>query len=161
MMTTKTKHHTESLLVLLLFGIFAVCILLVLLTGANTYKTITERNDAAYSERTAAQYISTKVHQADNLDMITVVPFGETMALQLAETVEGETYTTYIYYHDGQIKELYAAADSGLTPEDGWEILPAESLNFSLQNNLLRAEISANGQTTALNINLRSKEAAR
>jgi len=48
-----------------------------------------------------------------------------------------------------------------LRTEDGWEILPAESLNFSLQNNLLRAEISANGQTTALNINLRSKEAAR
>ena len=32
------KHHIDGLIALLLFGVFAVCVLAVLLTGADAYR---------------------------------------------------------------------------------------------------------------------------
>ena len=50
--------HQDGLAALLLFGIFAVCVLMVLLTGANAYRRLTERDQQAYQRRTCAQYLS-------------------------------------------------------------------------------------------------------
>ena len=47
-----TKHQIDGLLMLLLFGVFAVCVLIVLLTGARAYRGLTERDRAAYDRRT-------------------------------------------------------------------------------------------------------------
>ena len=44
---TGTKHHMDGLLALLLFGVFAVSILSVLLTGAQVYGRLTQRDQDA------------------------------------------------------------------------------------------------------------------
>lgn len=54
-----------GLLALLLLLVFAVCVLSVLLTGAGTYQTLTRRDQDSYDRRTAAQYLATRVRQAD------------------------------------------------------------------------------------------------
>ena len=59
------KHDLSSLLVLLLFAVFAVCILSVLLTSADTYRRLSDRDQDSYGRRTSAQYITTKIRQAD------------------------------------------------------------------------------------------------
>ena len=41
------QHHIDTLAVLLLFGVFAVCVLSVLLTGADAYRRMTERDNRA------------------------------------------------------------------------------------------------------------------
>ena len=51
--------------VLLTFGMFALCILLVLLGSARLYQTLTERDLRSYDARTVTQYLSTRLHQAD------------------------------------------------------------------------------------------------
>ncbi len=54
-----TQHHIDGLAALLLFGIFAVCVLMVLLTGANAYRRLTERDQigrASCRER-VCQYV--------------------------------------------------------------------------------------------------------
>ena len=66
---------------LLLFGVFAVCVLIVLLTGAKAYRGLTERDRTAYDRRTCVQYIATKVRQGDVEGGVTVEPFGDTAAL--------------------------------------------------------------------------------
>lgn len=48
-----------GLLALLLLLVFAVCVLSVLLTGADTYQTLTRRDQDSYDRRTAAQYLAT------------------------------------------------------------------------------------------------------
>ena len=55
------KSQIEALVVLVLFGVFALCILAVLLTGAGAYGRLVERQQSAYTERTVPQYIATKV----------------------------------------------------------------------------------------------------
>ena len=42
----KHGYHLEGLMALLLFGVFAVCLLMVLFTGADSYQGMTRREGA-------------------------------------------------------------------------------------------------------------------
>lgn len=149
-----TQHHMEGLGALLLFGIFAVCVLIVLLTGADAYRRLTERDQQAYQRRTCAQYIAARVRQADSLGGIKVERFGEGDALALAE--DGG-YCTRVYCHEGWLMELYSETGAGLEPQDGERLLEMESLRFSLEDGLLEAVIGgADGSQDTLRLSLRS-----
>ena len=82
------KHDLSSLLVLLLFAVFAVCILAVLLTSADTYRRLSDRDQDSYDRRTAAQYITTKVRQADRQDTVSVRAFDGQDALVLTDEID-------------------------------------------------------------------------
>ena len=100
----KRSIYIDGLLALLLFGVFAVCVLAVLLTGARAYRGLTQRDQAAYSRRVCVQYIATRVRQADRAEGVSVEPFGEGDALVLSE----DGYVTRVYHYDGYLMELYA-----------------------------------------------------
>lgn len=160
-MQTERKHHIDGLLVLLLFGVFATCILSVLLTGADAYRRLAERDDESYSRRTAAQYITTKVRQAVDAEAVSVESFGASDALVLTEEIDGYVYITRIYYYDGYIRELFSDAEVDMMPEDGEQVLPTQGMTLSLENDLLSVQLTdANGHTTALTLALRGGEGA-
>lgn len=154
---------TDGLMALLLFGLFAVCILSVLLTGADVYQRLTERDRDVYEMRTSGQYLTTKVRQADVDGWIGVEEFEGLDALVISEEIEGIVYKTWIYCHDGYIKELFAAADSGLMPEAGEKVLEAAGLCVSREDSAIRAEITGpDGAVQELYLHLRSgKEVIR
>ena len=89
------KHHLDGLIALLLFGVFAVCVLVVLLTGADAYRRLTQRDEAAYDRRVCAQYMATRLRQADSFEGVAIEDFQGTDALVLAA---GDGYVTRIYY---------------------------------------------------------------
>lgn len=150
-----TRHQVDGLLMLLLFGVFAVCVLSVLLTGARAYRGLTDRDQAAYDRRTCVQYIATRVRQGDVEGGVTVEPFGDTTALCMTQ----DGYMTRVYWHDGYLMELYTSADAELYPEDGEKIMPLESLSWSMESGLLTAEIgTAGGAVDTLRLSLRSGE---
>ena len=121
------KHDLSSLLVLLLFAVFAVCILSVLLTSADTYRRLSDRDQDSYGRRISAQYITTKIRQADLQDAVSVRSFEGQTALVLAEEIDGEWYETLIYYYDGYLRELFTSASGEMLPEDGEKIMEANS----------------------------------
>ncbi len=57
------QHQLNGLMALLLFGVFAACVLAVLLTGANAYRRLTQRDQEAYLRRTCVQYLATRVRR--------------------------------------------------------------------------------------------------
>lgn len=147
-------HRIEGLVALLIFCIFAVCVLMVLLTGAKEYRQLTQRDQAAYRRRTCAQYIATRVRQADYLGGIRVEPFGEGEALFLREN---DGYATRVYWYDGYLMELYAAGDAELSPQDGEKVMELSGLSLSLEDGLLTAELDhAGGISQTLRLCLRS-----
>lgn len=157
MKNKENKSHIEGLLVLVLFGIFAICILAVLLTGAGAYKRLVERQQGAYANRTVPQYIATKVRQADVQGTVRIGDFGGVESLELSETLGGEEYITRIYCYDGTLRELFSAASGNFTPEDGESILEAEQVDFSLENGCLRVLVTTiKGEKTELILALRS-----
>ena len=157
------KSHIEGLLVLLLFGIFAICILSVLLTGAGAYKRLMESGQEAFLNRTVPQYITTKVHQADVAGAVSVTEFGEVTALELQEQVEDAVYITRIYSYDGYIRELFSESTVEFCPADGEKIVEAEAITFLMGDGWLEVLITGkNGATSELWLSLRStKEAGR
>ncbi len=118
------------LMALLLFVIFAVCILAVLLTGADVYKRMVERDRISYNQRTAASFLATKVRQADRMDSIQVLEHEGRDVLVIGEDIEGSRYETWIYCYDGYLRELFAAAGSGLDLEAGDKVLEARELRI-------------------------------
>lgn len=154
----QSKHHISGLMALLLFGVFAICILAVLLGATGIYQRLTERDARSYEARTAAMYVTTKVRQNDRAGGIAVEQIGQSDALVLTETVEGETFRTWIYCYDGYLYELFLPADLEAAPEDGERLLPVEHLELSLKDGLLSAQITQSGESQQLRLTLRSQE---
>ena len=141
---------------LLLFGVFAVCILAVLLTGADAYRRLTQRDRAAYERRTCVQYVATRVRQSDRLDGVRLEEFNGTDCLVLDAE---EEYVTRIYCHDGWIMELYCAAGLEMDPEDGEPVMAAEGLGFTLEDGLLTITATdSQGTEQTLLLSLRGGE---
>ena len=158
MTSSKRKHQIDGLLVLLLFSVFAISILSVLLTGADAYKRLADRDDAAYDRRTAEQYVATKVRQAAG--EVEVVAFGGVPAIQLAEEIDGEQYITRVYWYDGYIRELFSATEDTLMPEDGEQVFPVEAMTIEQSGNLLRICITDDARMTEQYLLCRGGEGA-
>lgn len=153
------QQSISSLAALLVFGIFAVGILSVLLSGAGAYQRLTERDRLAYDSRTCAQYVATKVRQAAAPDAVRVESFGGVDALVIVQVYDGVEYWNRIYCHDGWLKELFTAAEGEFAPEDGEKILQAQKLELEWRDNLLCIELTdGNGTPMELNLALRTGE---
>ena len=127
-----------DLLALTVFAVFAVCILLVLLYGANVYQNLVRRGEESFEMRTAAQYVATRVRQAET---VTVADFEGCEALVLPEEIDGARYLTRVYCFEGYIRELFCAENAALSPEDGEKVMAADSLRFLVEDDLLLATI--------------------
>ena len=55
------RTKMTDLLALLVFAMFAVCVMAVLLTGAKVYRNVVDRGEAQFEARTAVQYVTTHV----------------------------------------------------------------------------------------------------
>lgn len=136
-----------SLLALLVFVLFALCLLLVLLTGAGIYRNLVRRGEESFVRRTAVQYIATRVRQAR---AVAVEDFGGGKALVFPETIDGETYLTRVYCHEGWLMELFSTVDADLSPEDGERLLEAEPVELDREGNLLT--VKTGGQKLYLHL---------
>ena len=128
-----------ELTALLVFGLFALCMAVVLLRGANTYQTLIRRADMAHSHRVAVRYFTTRLHQAPSA---WVEDFCGLQALCIREETDGKTYITRVYCYDHTIRELYSAENARVSPEDGEVVLEAERLAFVRDDGLLTVEIT-------------------
>lgn len=152
------RQSIPALAALLLVGMFGVSILSVLLTGADTYRRLTRRDQLSYDSRTCAQYVATKVRQAPSPEAVGLGHFGGSDALVIREELDGAVYLTRVYCHNGWLMELFSAADGDFAPEDGEKILPADSLMLIQTGALLQAEIAHGEETTQTALYLRGGE---
>lgn len=138
MRKTTAKHNIDSLAALLLFAVFAACVLAVLLTGAKAYRRITQRDRDAYNARICTQYVAQRVRQADSLYGVAVEDFGGVQALVLGA---GEGYITRVYCYEGSLMELYCSADAGFGPEDGEKVIEAQEMELAMDGGCLWVRI--------------------
>lgn len=136
----KTKTKMTDLLGLLVFAVFSLCMLALLLTGVKAYENMVHKGRESYDRRTAAQYLSTRVRQGG---WVEVEDFDGCQALVTREEVDGTVYLTRIYCYDGYIRELYCAGTAALSPADGERVLPAKTLSFALEGDLLTVTVDS------------------
>ena len=136
------KHKTsffsaQALAVLLVGAVFAFCLMLVLLTGAEGYAALVRRGEEGYRQRTASQYLTTRIRQAPSGASITVGDFQGTPALEILEELEGDLYLTRVYCHEGYLRELFTPAEGSFEPGDGEKLLPLAQVSFHGRDDLL------------------------
>lgn len=148
-----------TLAVLLVGAVFAICLLLVLLTGAEGYAALVRRGEEGYRQRTAAQYISTRVHQAPSGDSVQVGSFHGVSALELRETLDGEEYLTRVYCHDGYLRELFTPETGDFSLCDGEKLIPLAEAAFFREGNRLDVTLRwEDGQQQAVLLHLTGGE---
>lgn len=149
------KSNLTGVLVLLIFAVFMVSVLMILLSGADIVQQLTQRDQRTYHHRTAVQYITTRIRQADETGAVA----AEDDTLILTETIDGYPYETRIYCCNGYLRELFCEAGVGLAPEFGEEILPMEDFRVARDGNRIQTELSMpDGSKETLVLLLRSEE---
>jgi len=149
-----TQHHIDGLIALISFAVFASCILAVLLTGANAYRRLTARDQAAYDRRIGIQYVAAQVRHADSEHSVAVESFGGSDALVLGA---GGEYITRIYCYDGYLMELFSDASVSMNREDGERVMAVNGLALSLEDGLLTITVTdVRGEDSTLVLSLRS-----
>jgi hypothetical protein len=163
-MNRKT-NSISTLSPLLLFVIFTACILSVLLTGADTYRKFTVRDQINFQKRTTAQYLTTRVRQSDTNGMLFVADFTDSTPKSLGDTLYlKEQFGDRIFYtriccHAGYLRELFTQADLDFAPAFGEKILEVTNVSFSIQDQLLTITITYSDNTTdTLQLQLRSNK---
>ena len=157
-MRVKKKNQLSGVLVLLVFAVFGVSVLLVLLTGADVVRTLSERDQESYDRRTTMQYITTRVRQADEAGMVSVRRMEDRDVLVLSQDIEDIRYETLVYAYDGALRELFVEAEFGMELEFGEVILPLEDLCFEDEGTHIRAELTfADGNRQGMILALRSE----
>lgn len=149
----------DGLMALLLFAVFASCILIVLLTGAKAYRRLTQRDQEAYQARTCVQYLAQRVRQSDRRDGIRLEEdFQGVQALVLDADQE---YVTRVYCYQGCLMELYCEAGAGLGPGDGERIMEAGGLEIAMTQDAVELKVTTGteGQEreSTLTVSLRSR----
>ena len=149
------QHHTDALAALLLFGVFAACILAVLLTGADAYRRLTLRDRAVGDRRACVQYLATRVRQADYTGSVAVEDFGGGALVLNADS----DYPTWLYCRDGWLMELFCYVEERPGPEDGQRLMEAQKLELSLEDGLLTIDVTtAGGAQETVMLSLRGEE---
>ena len=136
------RHIVDVLFVLALFAVFALSALILVVLGANIYKSTVASMSQNFESRTACSYISEKVRQNDIYDSIYIDTLENCEALVFSKDVYGSVYATYIYFHDGELKELFMRAGSniGSDPlEAGTSIMELQDFHLEYVNNNLLA----------------------
>lgn len=132
------QEKSTSLLGFLVFTLFSLCLLLTVLNGAAAYRKTLENTEDAFDKRTKTQYLSTKLRQELG---ISLEDFGGCEALAFRENLDGECYVTYVYCHEGWLRELFCLEGAGLSPADGEPVLEAEEMTASMESGLLTMKI--------------------
>lgn len=118
------KHFiVDILFVLALFGVFTVSALMLVMVGSEVYRHTVEDMESNYETRTSVAYVTEKIRQndtslaegrSDSSKHISISTLSGEQTLMLTQSVNGETYCTYLYLHDGYLKELLTKSGSYL-----------------------------------------------
>lgn len=147
------KHSTDLLFILALFCVFVASALMVVLIGANSYRSTTSHMQDAYTSRTALLYVCEKVRQNDAEGAVALGTIGDQTALTLTREYDGKNYVTYIYEYNHQLKELFVAEGLSVSPEQGQTILEVEQFEMEESEGLYRfTTYDQNGRQLNLSI---------
>lgn len=139
-MNSRSSHSVNTVFVLLIFCLFAVCSLFLVLIGANSYHRVVSEMDSNNETRASLSYISNKVHAA-NGGNVRIETLNGQKTLVIRSNENGREYNTYIYLYNGYLMELYTKADNGFTPGDGDKITPLTAFTMEKDGSELKLSV--------------------
>lgn len=127
-----STRKMDTVFIVCLFVLFSFTAGLFVILGATQYRATVDSMNHNYEVRTTSSYLAEKVRQHDTDAGITVTDFCGTKAIALFDTIDGKTYTTYIYYYDGALRELMVGDTASYSPGSGQSIISISSFEPEL-----------------------------
>ncbi|MBR2571681.1 MAG: hypothetical protein IKE30_06080 [Clostridia bacterium] len=125
MINAKHNHTISGVFVFFLLGVFAVSATLMVLLGAQVYKSGADRAEEHNAQRIAAAWMRRKLWEADSLDQIRPEELDGAHSVKIVNPEE-ET-VTLLYVRDGTLYEWYTLEELYGEAEFDGESLPAPS----------------------------------
>lgn len=134
--SSKHGHRLHTLVILILFLVFALSSVSVLMYGTKVYKSVTEKTNENYSLRTGLIYLSNKIKAADK-SSIYMDTYQKVDMLVIPEEIEGQMYETRIYCYNGQLREIFTDVGNDIPLDGGLYITDMKNLTISEKNKWL------------------------
>lgn len=151
------KHTVDILFVLILFGVFAFSALMLVIMGSSVYNKTVNTMEDNYSSRTSYTYITEKFRHADQEYSISIKDVNGNHAFVFQEIINNEKYETYLYIHDGYLKELFIKKGDSVPLEAGNIILKASALTITKETEqLFHCTIETNELITSFYLTART-----
>lgn len=151
-MNRKNTHSFDTVFILLIFCLFAVCSLFLVLIGANVYKGIVKDMNANNETRASLSYVSNKIRTADARDVSVEKIDGEAV-LVIRSAYNNSEYKTYIYPKDGYLFEYFTKSENRFALGDGDKITPITGFVMEKKDNRLNLIVSQ-GEKSPLTLEL-------
>lgn len=160
-MKKQVDHKTDTVFVLMVICLFALCTMFVMILGAQIYKNVVDRADKNFDNRTGINYVVNRVRAADKSGAVSVEKVEDVPALALREQEGGRGYVTYIYFYDGALRELYMEDGQEPLAKDGSEIVTAQAFEVTMQGALVSLSFQGEyGEVNRASVRLRSSQTA-
>ncbi len=125
------KSRLDSIFVLTLFVLFAASLLIVTVYFAKIYRHSGERITKRFDESVTFSALTQKIRSCDHAGGIEVISQENDNVLKLNEQIDGTDYSTYIYYRDGSLYELFNTADTEFVPDYGMPMISADAFDIT------------------------------
>lgn len=123
-MKNKTMAFLGQAACLVMAALMGVMLLNAVTSGATAYRSSQQALESGYAARTLVDYVTAKALGANTAGSVYVGDFDGIPCLYIEEEHWGDRYITAIYCYEDQLTELFALADSGLSPADGISVIP-------------------------------------
>lgn len=118
--------------------IIGLCVSAVVLmdAGKNAYGRIMDNNSQLENARIALSYLGMRLRQNNSAGSITYLPSGieNSDAVKLEHTGDFEGMVTYIFFSDGDLKEIYTWAGSEPDPEFSEVVVSLNDLDIDFED---------------------------
>lgn len=128
-------HSISSLFSLMLFGVFALFLMLMLLFCARVYQQTVKQTASDSSLGTAVTYLTTKFRQHDQSGGIFTGSLDGIPALCFRDEIKGKDYINYIYLDNNELTELFTARDSRASSSAGTAICSVSDFQVKKMDN--------------------------
>lgn len=147
-------HSADTFFVLILFAAFVLMALFISATGALSYKKSAVQMEERFNKQTCISYITAKIRSNNESGKISIVDFNGKEALCISDNFGEAVYNTYIYQHDGMIRELFCNAEITLDPAAGSALTEAAELSFEKEGSLYKITVTdENGSSCEFFVN--------
>ncbi len=103
----RRPHSIDSLFTMLLFGLYALFILLILLFAARLYRINVHSFTENQNLHTAMDYIAAKFRQHEKAEDVFIEDNDAGKCLCFRDSYDGISYITYLYFDGKNLKELF------------------------------------------------------
>ena len=135
------QHGMQGVFIFVLLGLFALMSTLMVLLGAQMYRSAVSNASENNARRVLSAYLRSMVRAEDAFEAVKIEDHDGVTTLALYEDIDEDPYVTWIYPYDGQVMEQFTSAGYDFDPADGTPIVAAKAMKPELQDGLLTVRL--------------------